>query len=1754
MRNTTLLLVCLLIQQMSVLGQTKSPYRIEFKTAPYTPDDKIDQKRIDTINEALKEGSVTAILQFHRIPSSKQKATLSGLGMRLLNYLGGRAYVVKADKTISGLQLQKAGIRWLEPIQPRQKIHPALNVLSSQQLTVHVSLFPLLEKNRVVMLLQENGFTAKTVYGDAPVIEVVVPPGKLLALASMPFIEFIDTPPPPPVELNEKSKAATKANVLQSADYGLTGEGVVMQISEFNSYPQGHLDFIDRSVLGQTQSFSNYHSTHVTGIAAGAGLIDERYKGYAPKARFFSVGPFTPSEANILSYGIDLANHSYGAGVGCASLSRVNSTNSSWLEKMALDFPHLLNVYAAGNYGGNQCDLYPPGYNTIDVNSQTSKAVLTVGSADPSGLLAAYSSKGPVYGGRLKPEVIAPGSLIWSTVPNNSYYTNNGTSMAAPAATGGLALLYQRYGQLHSGEKPGNALMKALLCNTATDKGPVGPDYGYGFGLMNLSRAIQVLDAGAYFNDSVTQEEVKGKNITVPAGTAQLKVMLYWNDRPGSPLTRKLIINDLDLKVTTPQATTILPYILDTIPSLVANAATRGEDHLNNMEQVVIDHPQAGIYGIHVKGFEVMEGSEQNYYVVYDVVPDAVQFTYPSAGQALVPGETVKLQWDNWGGQATALKLEFSADSGATWQTVHSAIAAGSNGYEWTVPQVATARALFRLTRNDDGKTAVSGRFTIVGVPAFQLSASQCPGAIALDWSAVPGATGYEVMWYKGGEMVTAGTTTQTRYVLRNLSEDSTYWVSVRARYNEEAGRRAVALSRKPDSGNCADSIYDGDLKMDALLSPLFGRQFTSRQLGLETIRVRLKNLDNLPASGFTVGYAVNNGAWTNGTVTSALSATAAGVYSFVAPFDFSRTGDYAIQLAVHGNGDTNPANDTLRFVIRHLANDPVSAETAIIDDMEGAARMDYRTGTFGLTGLDRFDYSKTASPSERLRVGSHFQQDTTTALELTYTSPANEPAQPHALTATYNLSQFDTAQHSVSLDFSYVHVSPGLLSTDSLLVRGSDTAQWIYMENLFRNVASNGKRDVQGIALGDSLRVHRQNFSSSVQVKWAPSPTGSAILLDNIKLYNASNDLAVASIDSLSPANCGLSAAMPVHITLQNRGLLPATNVVVNYRVDSGMVVTETIGLLPQQSSQSYTFARPADLSATGLHLLQVWLTYTPDTYPANNSRELVFRNLPLVKTFPHLEDFEKGSGGWFAEGTNTSWQLGTPSSPVIHGAASGKNSWKTNLAGNYNANELSYLYTGCYDLTHLQKPVISISAALNTDSCIIPQLCDLALFQYSTNGKDWRNLLSAQPLHNWPSLLSSLWYNRWHVMSQRLPDTLKTVRFRFQFRSNGVANYEGIALDDLHLYDSTATIYDGPSVSLEQTVNGIEQWVEFRKDGKLLAALQPRGQNLGSVKLQTFINKNAVRNFHGQDYLDRNFVWQTANPPSDSIGVRLYFTDQGVDSLLFAPKCAACTKPANAYRFGVNVYTSSEEAELDSSIANNRKGAWTFIANRNIKTVPFANGYYVEFSLKEAGELRLSNGGLNALSPLPVIVENVSAERNGTGCVVQWQTAAEINMHHFDIEVANGNTAFAAGQFEKIGEKRSGGQSAAAQAYSFTETLMQKNGVRYYRIKSVDTYGNATYTHAVPVFFSEELSWKVYPNPSTGKFNLVYQSSPGALLQVKLYNSIGELIKEMQFTATGFVQQSEINLEQEHFAKGIYYLRITDSGNVRTMKVIRQ
>jgi hypothetical protein len=131
---------------------------------------------------------------------------------------------------------------------------------------------------------------------------------------------------------------------------------------------------------------------------------------------------------------------------------------------------------------------------------------------------------------------------------------------------------------------------------------------------------------------------------------------------------------------------------------------------------------------------------------------------------------------------------------------------------------------------------------------------------------------------------------------------------------------------------------------------------------------------------------------------------------------------------------------------------------------------------------------------------------------------------------------------------------------------------------------------------------------------------------------------------------------------------------------LNGGAWVSEVVASIPANTTQQYTFAATANLSAAGVYAVTAEVLYPGDTYSANNAATVKVFNSESITTFPYLQNFENSSGGWYTDGVATSWQYGTPASPKINRAASGSYAWKTTLSGNYQDNELSYLYSPCY------------------------------------------------------------------------------------------------------------------------------------------------------------------------------------------------------------------------------------------------------------------------------------------------------------------------------------------------------------------------------------------------------------------------------------------------------------------------------------------
>src|SRR5690606_7335059 len=131
-------------------------------------------------------------------------------------------------------------------------------------------------------------------------------------------------------------------------------------------------------------------------------------------------------------------------------------------------------------------------------------------------------------------------------------------------------------------------------------------------------------------------------------------------------------------------------------------------------------------------------------------------------------------------------------------------------------------------------------------------------------------------------------------------------------------------------------------------------------------------------------------------------------------------------------------------------------------------------------------------------------------------------------------------------------------------------------------------------------------------------------------------------------------------------------------YSFDKGVVVRDTIFFLAPKDTITHTFKTRLNSVAIGMHTLDIWLRAQGDTYLPNDSiLNFRFRNQPNITSFPYLENFEANDGNWYTDGFNSSWQYGTPNSLRLKKAASGAKVWTTNLTGNYNDNEESYLYS---------------------------------------------------------------------------------------------------------------------------------------------------------------------------------------------------------------------------------------------------------------------------------------------------------------------------------------------------------------------------------------------------------------------------------------------------------------------------------------------
>ena len=256
---------------------------------------------------------------------------------------------------------------------------------------------------------------------------------------------------------------------------------------------------------------------------------------------------------------------------------------------------------------------------------------VTAGARDVSkAMMTSFSVWGPTDDGRIKPDIVTNGVGIYSPVAgsDSSYASYSGTSMASPGAAGAAMLLVDYYAWLFPAHAMRASTLKALIIHTADDLGNDGPDYKFGWGLLNAKAAADLLadhydspDANMIVEGALDDVNTVA-NYTFEWGTAgPIKATLCWTDPPATGLTvlddpSPRLINDLDLRIIDPNgSTTYYPYVLN--PAGPNDTATTADNTLDNVEQVVIYSPNVpGTYTVQISYKGTLTNSQQYYSLI----------------------------------------------------------------------------------------------------------------------------------------------------------------------------------------------------------------------------------------------------------------------------------------------------------------------------------------------------------------------------------------------------------------------------------------------------------------------------------------------------------------------------------------------------------------------------------------------------------------------------------------------------------------------------------------------------------------------------------------------------------------------------------------------------------------------------------------------------------------------------------------------------------------------------------------------------------------------------------------------------------------------------------------------------------------------------------------------------------------------------------------------------------------------------------
>ncbi len=338
--------------------------------------------------------------------------------------------------------------------------------------------------------------------------------------------------------------------------------------------------------------------------------------------------------------------------------------------------------------------------------------------------------------------------------------------------------------------------------------------------------------------------------------------------------------------------------------------------------------------------------------------------------------------------------------------------------------------------------------------------------------------------------------------------------------------------------------------------------------------------------------------------------------------------------------------------------------------------------------------------------------------------------------------------------------------------------------------------------------------------------------------------------------------------------------------------------------------------------------------------------------------------------------------------------------------------------------------------------------------------------------------------------------------------------------------TQYLGPN----QTINFIDPTTRLM----MATVINNSTQDFGCTKVEVDRTGTSSVNFNSTNPIyqlaSKTFkITPTNNNALAPYTIRLYYTEAEI---------AGWEAATGQSRTSLNIVKVA--GNTIGAVTPATQGSFSYTAQPSPVTTAYAQGYYVEASFTGFSGFGI---GINPFAALPIHLIDFVGYNYGTINKISWKVDNQINVKQYELE-----RSFNGVDFEKITTLTAQNSSATLLTYTYADTRF-KQGVNYYRLKTVENDNSSSYSSVIVIKIGKKQPGiTVYPNPVSDKFFLTYVGD-AATVNVQLYSSNGQLVYN-----ASHVVANPITIATNNLPNGNYVVKVTDNKKSYEYKFVKQ